>query len=114
MKQFGLLFVFSLIALNVLSGVIIRDYSWYNIVLTTVILIANMVLITMVMKLQLKDAFKVSLCTVYPVCAIIEFVLAVLTPYSFYDNWYIVSIMMILSVQICLLLILNFVSQKIK
>lgn len=112
MKQFSLLSTVLFVILNILLGVGIQDYEPYNVILSSSVLVGNLIIVLVLLNLRLKDAFKVSLCTLFPVMTVTEFVLAVLAPYSFYDNWFIISIMALLSLQIILLLVTTVISKN--
>lgn len=112
MKQFSLLSTVLFVILNILLGVVIQDYESYNVILSSSVLVGNLIIVLVLLNLRLKDAFKVSLCILFPVMTVTEFVLAVLAPYSFYDNWFIISIMALLSLQIILLLVTTVISKN--
>lgn len=112
MKLLILLSTFLFVVLNILFGAIIQNYEWYNVILSSGVLVCNLIIVLALLYLKFKDAFKVSLCILFPIMTVGEFVLAVLTPYSFYDNWFIISIMVALSIQVILMLVTTIISQK--
>lgn len=92
-----------LVFVNILAGIILKDYQTINVVMTSCVLIMNSFLLWFVGNSDMKDAFKVSLYTLFPLFCIIEFILALLTPKNWENNYYIVGMICCMAIQIILL-----------
>ena len=75
------LYVFGaiLFVANVLIGLIATSYETFNWVLSSV-------------SSSLKDAFKISLSFLFSFLGLVEYILAIVAPSQFADNWYLIVI----------------------
>lgn len=103
-----------LLTLNLLIGLLISSYSWFNICVTSGVIILSFALIEALKYAKVSDAFRVSLIFVFVFLMLVCFILGVLSPQSFKDNWYIISIIIIVAIEVILLLSTRFISQNVK
>lgn len=92
-----------MILLNIICGLIIPEYEVLNIIMTSIIIILNMVLVVVALK-KLNDAFKISLSFLFSFLCIVECVLSVLSPQEIESNYYIIGICSMLILQIIILI----------
>lgn len=100
---------------NLILGLIVSAYGWINVAVSTfVIAITVMILVLICSKFLLKDAYKVSLSIIISVLGFIEYLLTVLMPSRFTDNWYIIAIVVLMAFEAVLIVTANSVSTKTK
>ncbi len=114
MKHINLVIGGILLILNVLIGLIVSTYSTFNLCLTSGIIVLSFALIELLKHSKLRDAFRVSLTVIFAFLMIVCLILGVLSPETFKDNGYIISIFAILSVELIILLTASFISQNVK
>lgn len=107
MKQIIIYTGIILISVNVLAGIIFNCYERFNIYTTSLCLFVNTALLWLIAWSRMKDAFKISLTILFPVFAIIEFVLMVLSPQTFKDNTYLMVTAILIAIQIIILIIVS-------
>ena len=88
------LYVFGaiLFVAKVLIGLIATSYETFNWVLSSVVIIATIVLLSWLSSSSLKDAFKISLSFLFSFLGLVEYILAIVAPSQFADNWYLIVI----------------------
>lgn len=99
-----------LILLNFVCGLIIPEYEVFNIVMTSIIIILNMVLVMVALN-TLNDAFKISLSFLFTFLCIVECVLSALSPQEIESNYYIIGICSILILQLIILISAKYCQQ---
>lgn len=92
-----------LIVVNVLVGLIMKDFQTENVIASSCVLLVNAALLYALTDLKMKDGFKVSFFVLFPLFCLIEYVLAVLSPIRFHDNMYFVGIICCFAIQFILL-----------
>lgn len=97
-----IVFVILLLA-NVLAGIIIKEYLTENIIMSSCILILNAILLWLVANSKMRDAFKVSYHILFPFICIIEFILAIIAPNKWEDNFFVIGIVCCVAFQFILL-----------
>lgn len=92
---FGLIFLIS----NILIGLIVSSYETFNVCLTSVVIIATTLLLEWLSSSNLKDAFKISLTVLFSFLGLVEFVLGLIAPAQFENNWYLVVIIVLIIIE---------------
>lgn len=64
---------------------------------TSIVIAANTFMMYGIAASSVKDGFKISLTLLFPIFALIEFVLGILAPEGFENNWYIIILTLILA-----------------
>jgi hypothetical protein len=103
-----------LLVINILAGLILSKYSWFNVILSSCVIILFTLLINFLYASNLRTAFRISLISLFLVNGIASFVLSVLSPDSFQDNWYIITILILIALQSIFWVICNTISNKVK
>ena len=106
----GLLFLVT----NILFGFIITAYPTFNVYVNSGIILITTALVSVLEKLNMKDAFRISLSAIFITCGAIQFILGLISPPSFADNWYLIAVTIILVFEIALLTTSKYVSQIVK
>lgn len=63
-------------------------------------------------SINLKDAFKVSLSIMFTLAGVIEFILSLIAPNRFVDNWWLIIIIFLIAIEVILLIVTNRISNK--
>ena len=103
MKQLTICISLILIVVNVLAGLILKDFHKENVIASSCVLLVNAALLLGVAQLKIKDAFKVSFFVLFPLFCLIEYILAVLSPNTFENNFYALGIFCCFAFQLILL-----------
>ena len=101
-----------ILLINCFAGLVMSDYQWANVGITSAVIIANYLLIMLVCKFEQKDAFKISLSFLFILMAICEFVLGCLAPIKLESNYYLMAIVVLLVIQILMCLLTNLISKN--
>lgn len=64
--------------------------------------------------IQLKDGYKISLALLFSIVGIFEYVLSLYAPNQFKDNWWLISVILLIAFETILLIVTNTFSKKIK
>ena len=99
MKKGLLIFGIILLISNILIGLIVSSYETFNVCLTSVVIIATTLLLGWLSASNLKDAFKISLTVLFSFLGLVEFVLGLVAPSQFEDNWYLVVIIVLIIIE---------------
>ena len=99
MKKGLLIFGIILLISNILIGLIASSYETFNVCLTSVVIIATTLLLGWLSSSNLKDAFKISLTVLFSFLGLVEFVLGLIAPSQFENNWYLVVIIVLIIIE---------------
>lgn len=100
MKSLTFIVSLILIAVNIVAGLILKDYHTENVVMSSCVLAVNTLLMWWVAQSPMKDAFKVSFHILFPILGLIEFILAVIAPSQWENNYYFIGITLCLAFQV--------------
>lgn len=113
MKQSIILIGSILVIVNLLLGLIISAYRCINLVASTVILVLTAVVLLLVNgRMSLKDGYVVSLNILIPIIGLIQYLIAILMPSRFSDNWGLITLLVLISIEAILLVATNSISKK--
>ena len=99
---------------NVLLGLLLSKYDYFNMGVNCGVIALNSALLFCLWQFNLRDAFRISFTFLFSILGIAELVLGCLMPQKLEDNGYLIAIIAILFVEIALLVITNIMSNKIK
>lgn len=99
---------------NLLLGMAISIYEPFNMWLNCAVITINTILMYAVATMRLKDAFRISLSTLFPLAGIIEFICGFFVAPRFEDNLLVIFVILALMAQAVILIITNYVSKTIK
>lgn len=102
MKSVSLIVSIILIAVNILAGLILESYHQENVIMSTCVLAINALLLWVIAHSNMKDAFKVSYHILFPLLCLVEFILAIVAPSQWQNNYYLIGIICCLAFQIIL------------
>lgn len=112
--MYNLIILLIALVINVLAGLIFKDYQWENVGFSSAVLVCNSLFLYLVGSINLKDSFKISLSFILPLLGIIELILAIIAPASLSDNMYLMGIIGLVAFQAITFLLVNLVSKKVK
>lgn len=101
-----------ILIVNVLCGFLLSSYTLFNCMLSSCVIIVNVIALTVITAVKFKDAFKTSLSILFPLMGLIEFVFSLLSSESVQDNWYIIFIIIVSLLKSILLMSISFISKK--
>lgn len=101
------------LVINAICGLVLSSYSLFNCLLTSGIIIFNMVLMYLVSILTLKDAYRISINVLFPLLFMAEFVCGLFSPEQWKDNWCIILISLLLLIEGIILIITNHISKTL-
>lgn len=114
MKKAILISTTILLVLNLLFGLILSSYEWFNVAVSSGIIILTGILSLTANRASIKDGFKVSLFLLFSLIGLIQYLCAIFMPSTFTDNWFLIAIIILVGVEAILLTGANIVSNKIK
>lgn len=114
MKRIVLFTCTTLLITNFLFGLLVSSYEWFNVLLSSGIIILFGIFMLLIGILQLKDGFKSSLYVLYPILGFIELILSLFSPNKIMDNWVIIVLTLIVVFQLILLFITKVISNRIQ
>ncbi len=98
---------------NVLLGLLLSKYDYFNMGVNCGVIALNSALLFCLWQFNLRDAFRISFSFLFSVLSIAELVLGCLMTQKLEDNGYLIAIIAILFVEIALFVITNIMSNKI-
>lgn len=113
MKRIIVLSSVVLFVANLLFGLILSFYGWYNIAMSSLVIIGTGVLLYLIHTINLKDGYKVSMSILFAVAGCIEFVLSLIAPNRFTDNWWLVIVILLIVFEAIMLIVTSTVSNMV-
>ncbi len=101
------------ILFNVLLGLLLSHYAYFNMGVNCGILALNTALLFCVCTFNLRDAFRISFSFLFVLLSIIEIVLGCLMPQKLQDNGSLIACIVLIFIEITLLVVTNILSNKI-
>ena len=114
MKRIVLFTCTTLLITNFLFGLLVSSYEWFNVLLSSGIIILFGIFMLLIGIMQLKDGFRLSLYVLYPILGFIELILSLFSPNKIMDNWVIIVLTLIVVFQLILLFITKVISNRIQ
>lgn len=111
-----LIFSISLLflCLNILFGLILTEYQTFNVCVNSGVIMINTALLLALEKLKPKDAFSISLSVFIIILGFIQFILGLVSPPSFVDNWHLITMIIITVFEIILMTMSKYVTRIVK
>ena len=101
------------LVLNVLLGLLLSSYDYFNMGVNCGVIALNTGLLLSLYWLNMRDAFRISFSFLISFLAIVEIILGCIMPQKLQDNGYLISMIVLLFIEISLLVITNILSNKI-
>ena len=114
MKNITLITGFILLVANLLFGSILSIYPAFNMLLNCGVIAATTTLLYVLKFIRLKDGYYISLSILFGMFGVIKFILGLFAPQQFENNWYLITIILIIAFEAILLTIAQIISKTIK
>ena len=112
MKNLSLIIGTVFLVLNIIIGLLITQYSTFNMCLNSVVIILTTVLIFIARRIHLRDAYFISFVTVSLILGLVAYIIGLFSVDSIKDNWVIVVDLCLLGFEALLLSTFSFMSKK--
>ncbi len=99
---------------NVLFGLLLSGYSYFNMEVNCGVIALNTALLFCLYQFNIRDAFRIAFSFLFSFLYIAELVLGCLMPQKLENNGYLIAIIVILFAEISLCVIVNILSNKKK
>lgn len=103
-----------MLVVNGLLGLILTAYQSTNVYLNSAVILLSGIALWVVSSMNLKDAFKISLTSLFAIIGGTEYILGFFAPSEWSNNWFVILVIAILAIEIILVLLTNFVTNKNK
>lgn len=114
MKRVVLILGLVILFVNVVFGLLLSCYPWFNCILNSGIIVFTVVMLHCVSLMTIKDGYKVAFNCIFPLCCLIELVCGFISPDDISDNGCIISIIILFLIQVILLIVSNSLSNNVK
>lgn len=114
MKRLIILITIILLVVNGLLGFILNAYHSTNAYLNTAVIILSGVVAWIISSTHLKDAFKVSLTSLFAIVGVMEYILGFFAPTEWGNNWFAILVIVVWAIEIIMVLLTNYVTNKNK
>jgi hypothetical protein len=114
MKRLIILTTIILLVVNGLLGLILTAYQSTNVYLNSAVILFSGIILWVVSSTHLKDAFKISLTSLFAIVGGIEYILGFFAPNEWSNNWFAILVIAVLTIEIIFVLLTNFVTNKNK
>lgn len=114
MKRPIILTTIILLVVNGLLGLILTAYQSTNVYLNSAVILFSGIILWVVSSTHLKDAFKISLTSIFAIVGGIEYILGFFAPNEWRNNWFAILMIVILAIEIIIVLVTNLVTNKNK
>ena len=114
MKKLIILTTIILLVVNGLLGLILTAYQCTNVYLNSAVILLTGIVLWVVSSTNLKDAFKISLTSLFAAVGGIEYILGFFAPAEWSNNWFAILVIAVLAIEIIFVLLTNFVTNKNK
>jgi hypothetical protein len=112
MKRLIILTTIILLVANGLLGLILTAYQSINVYLNSAVILLSGIVLWVVSSTHLKDAFKISLTSLFAVVGGIEYILGFFAPNEWTNNWFAILVIAILAIEIVFVILTNYVTNK--
>lgn len=102
------------LVLNVLLGLLLSRYNYFNMGVNCGVIALNTALLLSLYRLNMRDAFRISFSFLFTFLSIVEIILGCLMPRLLQDNGYLIALIVLLFFEIALIVVTNILSNKIK
>ena len=99
---------------NVLFGLLLSGYSYFNMGVNCGVIALNAALLLGLYKFNMRDAFRIALSFLFVIVGLIELILGCFMQQQLQDNACLIAIVILLFAKISLFVIVNILSNKIK
>jgi FtsH-binding integral membrane protein len=114
MKRIIILSSIVLLVANLLFGLILSFYGACNVAMGSFVIASTGLLLYLIHSIKLKDGYKVSLTILFVVAGCLEFILSLIAPNRFMDNWWLIIVIVLIALEAVMLIVTNTISDRIE
>ena len=114
MKKTILIFGGLALVVNILLGLLLSKYSYFNMGVNCGVIVMNTALLYGLYQFNMRDAFRISLSFLFGIVGVIEVLLGCFMPQYAEDNGCLIAIIVLLFIEIAIFVITNLISNQIK
>ena len=114
MKKIILSSGIALLVMNLLFGLLLSIYDAINLSLSSAVIVITTLLLYLINAMTLKDGYKISLLFLFIAIGFIEYLLSFFAPNQVKENWWLIIIMGLFTIEFILLVITTTISKRIK
>ena len=103
-----------LLAMNLMFWFILSSYANFNVAVSSAVIVCTGLLLYFTDVLSLKDGFKIPLILLFSIGGVIEFILSLVAPNRFENNWWLMVVIALMAFEAILLIITHTISNKVK
>lgn len=93
-----------LLLLNTVSGLVLKNYNTTNWISNDLIILVNSILLSLASKSKIRDAFKISFSFILSFLGFIQFILGLFISDQVENNFLLIIILILFSIQVFFLL----------
>lgn len=112
MKRLVVLITIISLVVNLVLGCVLSAYQTTNVILNSSIILLTGILLWILSTVGLRDAFKYSLSILFSIIGCSLYILGFFAPSEWHNNWFAIVVIAIISIEIIILLLVNYVSNK--
>ena len=113
MKKTILILGILALVINVLLGLLLSKYSYFNMGVNCGIIVLNSALLFCLWQFNLRDAFRISFSFLFSLFGIVNLIFGCLMQQKLEDNGYLIAIIAILFVELSLYIITHILSNNL-
>lgn len=102
------------LALNLLFGVLLSGYAWFNVGFTSFVIILTTLLIYLLRVLPMKDGYVIGLSFFFLLLGVVEFILGLISRPTVSDNGIVIATVLMFAFEAVLLIICSSISKRVK
>ena len=112
MKRTIVIITALLFALNLLAGLIFSGFKPFNVAYSSVVILITGVLLFLLYRVGLKDAFAISLSFLFLILGLAEYILGLSSPARFQNNTVLFATVILLFLEVIIFTIVYITSKK--
>lgn len=105
MKKSIIVIASILLAVNLMLGLLLSSFALFNIIFSSITIIATGFIIYLLKQIKLKDAFIVSLTFIFSVLGIITYILSLLSSSHIQDNICVIITVLIWAIEAIIIIL---------
>ena len=102
-----------LLITNIILGILLSKYALFNMCFNSIVIIVTTVFITLLDRIKLSTAYKISLSFIFGSIGIIEYICGFFSKCTITDNWLIITNLILLVIQVLILIVTTAISSKV-
>ena len=103
-----------LLVVNILAGLILTKYAWFNVIMSSCVIILTTIFLSVLCLSNVRSAYRISLISLFIFNGFVSFVLSLFSKSAFQDNWCLVVIILLFLIQSIVWIICNAMTNRIK